>query len=182
MLCLAVLMLLLPLLVAVDPAAAPLRTPRLVHPPAGWMAWESFRTGVTEGLIRNTTDVMVRDGWLAAGYDTVHIDDGWTAQERDSTGRIVPDESKFPSGMAALADYVHARGMRLGIYSSASPRTCAGFVGSMGHEAVDAQTFVDWKIDYLKMDSCHTGLNGTAAANARAASYRARNGRRPREY
>ena len=110
------------------------------------MAWESFRTNVDEWLIRNTTDAMVRDGWLAAGYDTVHIDDGWTAKARDTAGRLVPDAVKFPSGMAALADYVHKRGMRLGIYSSASATTCAGFVGSAGHEAIDAQTFVEWKI------------------------------------
>eukprot|EP01051_Picozoa_sp_SAG22_P020735 SAG22_NODE_4311_length_1308_cov_1.614557_1_plen_263_part_01 len=147
--------------------------PRLMHPPMGWMAWESFRTGVSEALVRNTTDIMVRDGWLAAGYDTVHIDDGWTAQRRDSRGRIVADSAKFPSGMAALSDYVHERGMRLGIYSSASARTCAGFIGSEGREAQDARVLENWKTDYLKMDACNNGLSGPPAAAARAASYRA---------
>merc|ERR1719397_1535006 len=88
---------------------------------------------------------MVAGGWLKAGYDGVHIDDCWPAQDRDpSTKKLLPDPVKFPSGIKALADYVHSKGMKLGIYSSASPRTCAGYPGSEGHEELDAATFEEW--------------------------------------
>jgi alpha-galactosidase len=98
----------------------------LSSPPLGWMAWESYRTNVNEWLIRNTSDAMVKDGYLDAGFDTVHIDDGWMLKTRDDNGKFIADPAKFPSGMLALANYVHANGMKLGIYSAASKETCAG--------------------------------------------------------
>jgi len=129
-------------------------------PPMGWMDWEAYRCNVNEALIRNTTDAMVSEGWLKAGYDSVHIDDCWPAMERDSkTHHLLPDPVKFPSGIKALADYVHSKGLKLGLYSSASPRTCAGYPGSEGHEDLDAATFEEWGVDYLKFDACQKDLD-----------------------
>jgi len=130
---------------------------RVPLPPMGWMDWEIYRCDISEELIRNTTDAMVAGGWLQAGYDTVHIDDCWANKVRDSQDRLEADPSRFPSGMKALVDYVHAKGMKLGIYSAAAPLTCAKFQpGSQGYEAIDAQTFIEWGVDYLKFDGCQT--------------------------
>ena len=131
----------------------------------GWMAWEAYRTNVNEGLVRNTTMVMVRDNWLASGYDTVHIDDGWSLPTRDPvTNEIRADPSKFPNGIASLASFVHSHGMKLGLYSSASPVTCAGYMGSEGHESQDAKTFASWGVDYLKYDACQKNRTRLAAS------------------
>eukprot|EP00013_Stygamoeba_regulata_P010039 CAMPEP_0177676140 /NCGR_PEP_ID=MMETSP0447-20121125/27613_1 /TAXON_ID=0 /ORGANISM="Stygamoeba regulata, Strain BSH-02190019" /LENGTH=360 /DNA_ID=CAMNT_0019184649 /DNA_START=236 /DNA_END=1318 /DNA_ORIENTATION=+ len=104
------------------------------------------------------TDHLVNDGYLAVGYDTVHIDDCWMRQDppRDSSGRLQADPTRFPSGMAALADYMHARGVKFGLYTAESARTCAGFPASAGNETVDAATFAAWGVDYLKVDGCGT--------------------------
>lgn len=136
--------------------------------PMGWMDWEVYRCNINEEIIRNTTEAMVAGGWLQAGYDTVHIDDCWAEKERDAEGRLVPDASRFPSGIKALADWVHSRGMKLGLYSAAAPMTCAKFQpGSQGNEALDARTFQEWGVDYLKFDACQSDVD------ALAASYRA---------
>ena len=106
-------------------------------PPMGWNSWNKFGCDVSEQLIRETADAMVRSGMRDAGYQYVNIDDCWHGQ-RDSLGFIQPDPARFPSGMKALADYVHAHGLKLGIYSDAGSKTCGGKPGSRGYERQDA--------------------------------------------
>jgi alpha-galactosidase len=132
-------------------------------PPMGWNSWNRFGCNVSEQLIRETADAMVSTGMRDAGYQYVNIDDCWHGQ-RDSLGNIHPDPERFPGGMKALADYVHARGLRLGIYSDAGSKTCGGRPGSQGHEYQDALQYARWGIDYLKYDWCNT--NGRNAPEA----------------
>jgi alpha-galactosidase len=124
-------------------------------PPMGWNSWNTFGCDINEQLIRDTADIIVESGMRDAGYEYVNIDDCWMAPERDAEGRLQPDPVDFPNGIAALADYVHARGLKLGIYSSAGTETCQGLPASLGHEQIDAQTFADWGVDYLKYDNCN---------------------------
>ncbi|NUS65889.1 MAG: alpha-galactosidase [Saccharothrix sp.] len=139
------------------------RTPQL-----GWNNWNSFGCDVTESLVRQTADVMVSSGMAAAGYSYVNIDDCWSENSRDSSGNLVASRAKFPSGMKALADYVHGKGLKLGIYSSAGVTTCAGYPASLGNEQRDANLWASWGIDYLKYDNCgdHRGLSGQARYTA----------------
>ncbi len=120
-------------------------------PPMGWNSWNFFAGRVTDRDIRNAADQLVATGMKDAGYVYINIDDTWEG-ERDSNG-VLHSNSKFP-GMKALADYVHSKGLKLGIYSSPGPQTCAGYAGSLGHEAQDAQLYASWGIDYLKYDLC----------------------------
>jgi alpha-galactosidase len=120
-------------------------------PPMGWNSWNHFAGKVDDSTIRATADLMVSTGMRDAGYVYVNIDDTWEGT-RDADGHI-HSNSKFPD-MKALADYVHARGLKLGIYSSPGPKTCAGIEGSFGHEQDDANTYAAWGIDYLKYDLC----------------------------
>ncbi len=124
-------------------------------PPMGWNSWNKFASEVSERLIRETVDAMATNGMKSAGYQYINIDDSWQG-ERDSQGFIQPDAKRFPSGMKALADYVHSQGLKLGIYSDAGTKTCAGRPGSRGHEYQDAQTYARWGVDYLKYDWCDT--------------------------
>lgn len=124
-------------------------------PPMGWNSWNDFGCNVSEKLIKETADAMVASGMKDAGYVYVNIDDCWHG-ERDSLGFIHPDPQKFPSGMKALVDYVHAKGLKLGIYSDAGTKTCGGKPGSRGYEYQDALTYAKWGIDYLKYDWCNT--------------------------
>ncbi|HEX6354900.1 NPCBM/NEW2 domain-containing protein [Actinophytocola sp.] len=126
-------------------------------PPMGFNNWNATGCAIDETLIRATADIFVSTGLREAGYEYVNIDDCWAEQERDpETGRYVPHRERFPSGIEALADYVHARGLKLGIYTSAGTLTCARTMpGSLDHEEVDAQTFADWGVDYLKYDNCN---------------------------
>jgi alpha-galactosidase len=123
-------------------------------PPMGWSSWNHFARNVTAADVKAAADAMVSSGMRDAGYLYVNIDDAWEG-ERDAQGRI-HSNAKF-SDMKALAQYVHGKGLKLGIYSSPGPKTCAGFEGSMGHEREDAQTYADWGIDYLKYDLCTFG-------------------------
>jgi alpha-galactosidase len=123
-------------------------------PPMGWNSWNHFATRVTEADVRAAADAMVASGMRDAGYVYINIDDTWEGQ-RDAQGNIQPN-SKFPD-MKALADYVHSKGLKLGIYSSPGPKTCAGYPGSYGHEQQDANTYAKWGIDYLKYDLCSYG-------------------------
>ncbi len=133
-------------------------------PPLGWNSWNTFRCGINESLIEHTADAMVSSGMRDAGYRYVVVDDCWVASQRTSTGELQADPVRFPSGMRALGDYLHARGLLFGIYSSPSEATCAqtygtypGRTGSRGHEQIDASTFADWGVDYLKYDWCAPG-------------------------
>lgn len=120
-------------------------------PPMGWNSWNYFAEKVDDKGVRAAADQLVATGMMDAGYVYVNIDDTWEG-ERDPNGVLHPN-SKFPD-MKALADYVHARGLKLGIYSSPGPKTCAGYEGSLGHEFQDAQMYASWGIDYLKYDLC----------------------------
>ena len=123
-------------------------------PPMGWNSWNHFAGRIDDKTVRAAADAMVSSGMKAAGYQYIVIDDTW-AGKRDDQGFIHPNE-KFPD-MKALADYVHSKGLKLGIYSSPGPRTCAGYEGSLGHEEQDAQTYASWGMDYLKYDWCQSG-------------------------
>lgn len=132
-------------------------------PPMGWNSWNRFACDVNEELIRATADAMVSSGMKDAGYQYVNIDDCWHG-ERDSLGFIQPDPTRFPSGMKALADYIHSKGLKLGIYSDAGWKTCGGKPASRGHEYQDAITYAQWGVDYLKYDWCNTeALNAEGA-------------------
>ncbi len=124
-------------------------------PPMGWNSWNKFACdGINEQVIRKTADDMVSSGMKDAGYEYVVIDDCWQV-DRDSSGFIVADPKKFPSGIKALADYVHNKGLKFGIYSCAGRRTCAGRPASRGHEYQDAIAYARWGVDYLKLDWCN---------------------------
>jgi alpha-galactosidase len=158
------------LLIGAAPADAQKYEELAWTPPMGWNSWNHFGCDVNEALIRETADAMVSSGMRDAGYLYVNIDDCWHG-ERDENGFIRPDPDRFPSGMQALADYVHAKGLRLGIYSDAGWKTCAGRPGSRGYEFQDALSYAHWGIDYLKYDWCNTGglnVEGAYQTMARA--------------
>ncbi|XP_058100010.1 alpha-galactosidase 1-like [Magnolia sinica] len=124
-------------------------------PPMGWNSWNHFRCKIDEKTIKETADALVSTGLAKLGYHYVNIDDCWAESNRDLKGNLVSKQSTFPSGIKALADYVHGKGLKLGIYSDAGYSTCSGTMpGSLGHEEQDAQTFASWGIDYLKYDNC----------------------------
>ena len=124
-------------------------------PPLGWNSWNKFGCNVSEQLIRETADAMVASGLRDAGYRYVNIDDCWQGG-RDEHGDLYPDAKRFPSGIKALADKLHAQGLKLGIYSDVGSKTCGGYPASRGHEYQDAKTFAGWGVDYLKYDWCNT--------------------------
>jgi len=132
-------------------------------PPMGWNSWNKFGCNVGEDLIKSMADAMVASGMKDAGYEYVVIDDCWQVS-RDSNGNIVADPKRFPSGIKALADYVHSKGLKFGIYSDAGSQTCAGRPGSRGHEFQDALQYAAWGVDYLKYDWCNTGTEDAQAA------------------
>ena len=134
-------------------------------PPMLWMSWQRYRCTIdceqfpndciSEKLIREQAERMKNDGWLQAGYDTIVIDDCWNMHYRDpETNRLVPDVKRFPNGMKHLADYVHSLGLKFGMYGDYGTFTCERYPASMGYEKIDATTFAEWEIDYLKFDGC----------------------------
>ncbi|WP_245812376.1 NPCBM/NEW2 domain-containing protein [Actinophytocola xinjiangensis] len=151
----ALLVTVLTLLIGFAPPATAEKPPLAPTPPMGWNSWNRFGCDIDENLIRQTADAMVTSGMTAAGYEYVNIDDCWMAPTRDAAGRLAPDPVRFPNGIAALADYVHAKGLKLGLYSSAGTHTCQGLPASLDHEVTDARTFAEWGVDLLKYDNCH---------------------------
>jgi alpha-galactosidase len=132
-------------------------------PAMGWNSWNTFACNIDEELIKQTADLMVSTGMRDAGYIYLNLDDCWHG-ERDSLGFIHCDPRRFPSGMEALSEYVHSKGLKLGIYSDAGWKTCGGKPGSRGYEFQDAITYASWGIDYLKYDWCNTdNLNAEEA-------------------
>ena len=135
----------------------------------GWNSWNAFAcNGLTESVVKSTADAFISTGMKDVGYEYVNLDDCWM-DGRDSSGKFKWNASKFPSGIPSLAEYVHGKGLKIGIYSTPNTKTCAGLyggytggVGSAGHETQDAQTFADWGIDYLKYDKCQGQLSGFA--------------------
>jgi hypothetical protein len=131
-------------------------------PPMGWMTWNLFKGDISEQLIKETADAMVEHGFRDAGYEYIFIDDLWQGG-RDRHNNIIPDPKKFPNGIKALADYVHSKGLKLGIYSDAAQLTCGGWTASYGFEEQDARTFASWGIDYLKYDYCNAPEDSATA-------------------
>ena len=128
--------------------------------PMGWNSWNTFARDISEELIFQIADVMASEGYRDAGYEYLVIDDCWSEKKRDRSGRLVPDPVKFPHGMKAVADYVHAKGLKFGMYSAAGVRTCAGYPGSYDYEYIDAATFAEWGVDFLKYDFCTFPASG----------------------
>ena len=130
------------------------------RPPLGWNSWNTFGEHINDRLIREMADCMVEQGWLSAGYEYLVIDDCWSLRERDENGLLVPDPEKFPCGMKAVADYVHSKGLKFGMYSCAGVMTCASYPSSYDHEFTDAKTFASWGVDFLKYDFCNFPESG----------------------
>jgi alpha-galactosidase len=128
-------------------------------PPMGFNNWNSThcRADFNEQMVKGIADIFVAKGLKDAGYEYVNLDDCWALPQRDGAGKLVPDPVRFPSGIKAVADYVHSKGLKFGIYTSAGTRTCdsTGFPGALGHEYSDARQFADWGVDYLKYDNCN---------------------------
>jgi alpha-galactosidase len=134
-------------------------------PPMGWNSWNKFACTIDEKTVRGVADAMVASGMRDAGYQYVVVDDCWHGK-RDDNGFITSDPGKFPSGIKALADYIHSKGLKFGIYSDAGMKTCGGHPGSQGHEYQDAITYARWGVDYLKYDWCWTGSRNAEEAYA----------------
>lgn len=147
---------------AAKPAAEPdLRLPDGLAktPPMGFNNWNSThcRAEFDHEMVKGIADIFVERGLKDAGYEYVNLDDCWALPERDANGKLVPDPARFPDGIKAVADYVHSKGLKFGIYTSAGTKTCntAGFPGALGHEESDAMQFAEWGVDYLKYDNCN---------------------------
>lgn len=132
-------------------------------PPMGWNSWNKFACNVSEKLIKEMADAMVTSGMRDAGYVYLVIDDCWQI-DRDAQGNILPDPQRFPSGMKALADYVHSKGLKFGLYSDAGTLTCQKRPGSRGYEFQDARQYAAWGVDYLKYDWCSTSTQNPPAS------------------
>jgi len=129
-------------------------------PPMGWNSWNHFGCDVSAQLIRETADAMVKGGMRDAGYQYLVIDDCWQVA-RDAAGRLVADSVRFPGGMKLLAEYVHSKGLKFGLYTDAGRQTCQRRPGTYGSEEIDARTFAEWGVDYVKEDWCNSeGLDG----------------------
>ena len=124
-------------------------------PPMGWNSWNHFACDVSAQLIRETADAMAKGGMRDAGYQYLVIDDCWQVA-RDAAGRLVADSVRFPGGMKPLADYVHSKGLKFGLYTDAGRQTCQRRPGTYGSEEIDARTFAEWGVDYVKEDWCNS--------------------------
>ncbi|XP_071376918.1 alpha-galactosidase A [Centroberyx affinis] len=155
----------LTLVVLVSHVAQGLDNGLALKPTMGWLHWERFMCNIdcdtdpdnciSERLYMQMADVMVKEGWQDAGYEYVCIDDCWPSHQRDAQGRLQADPKRFPGGIKKLADYIHSKGLKLGIYGDVGTNTCAGYPGSLGYYETDAQTFADWGVDLLKFDGCY---------------------------
>ena len=158
-------------------ASAAAQKPQLAQtPPMGWMSWETFRCEIdcavhpdaciNERLYKQMADALKTDGYVAAGYKTISIDDCWESGTpgvlRRPGEQLTMNATRFPSGPKSLADYIHARGAKFGIYSDEGTQTCQGYYGSQGYEDLDAKTFASWGVDYLKLDGCNNDAQGFA--------------------
>jgi alpha-galactosidase len=153
-------------LIPAAPAAA-LGNGLALTPPMGWNDWNTFGCNISAQLVEQTADTIASAGLQAAGYQYVNIDDCWMSKSRSSSGHLVPDPAKFPGGITAVANYVHDKGLKLGIYESAGTATCAGYPGSLNHETTDAADFAAWGVDYLKYDNCNNqGVDWKVRYNA----------------
>lgn len=134
----------------------------------GWMTWQRFRCNtdcvndpencISERLIKEMADLLVSEGYLASGYEYLIVDDCWLNHSRDANGKLMPDLKRFPSGIRNLADYVHSKGLKFGIYEDFGTLTCGGYPGSIDHLELDANTFAQWTVDYVKLDGCYADV------------------------
>ncbi len=162
---LLVLVAFITLIMTPPPAAHALENGLAKTPPMGWNSWNKFACeGLNEKVVRQAADTMVANGMKDAGYQYVNLDDCWQSA-RDAQGNILADPATFPSGIKALADYVHSKGLKLGLYTDVGTLTCAGRRGSVGHEYQDALQYAKWGVDYLKEDWCHTLPNQNAESS-----------------
>jgi len=129
-------------------------------PPMGWNSWNCFAKDINEKQIKDIADIMVSSGMRDAGYEYLVLDDAWMDSIRDESGRLQADLEKFPSGMKAIGDYIHSKGLKFGIYECRGYLTCQQLPGSFEHEEIDMQTFADWGVDYIKLDACFAERNG----------------------
>ncbi len=129
-------------------------------PPMGFNTWNAFQADINEPLIKALADAMVDSGMRDAGYEYLVLDDGWMAKSRDVDGNLVADPNKFPSGMKAIGDYIHSKGLKFGIYEDRGRMTCQQLPGSFKHEQADMSLFASWGVDYIKLDSCFAESNG----------------------
>lgn len=143
-------------------AAFNTRAQQAALPPMGWMSWNLLADKVNEKEVKAMADAMISSGMAAAGYQYIFIDDGWQGG-RDNKNNLIPDPAKFPSGVPALAQYLHSRGLKLGMYSDAAQLTCAGYTASLGFEEQDAKTLAAWGVDYLKYDYCNAPEDSATA-------------------
>ncbi|XP_014775432.1 alpha-N-acetylgalactosaminidase [Octopus bimaculoides] len=138
-------------------------------PPMGWLSWERFRCNIdcdndpdnciSEKLFMQMADHVAADGFRDVGYEYINIDDCWLAKERDAKGRLQADPKRFPNGIKKLAQYIHSKGLKLGIYEDFGRKTCGGFPGSEFFLNIDAETFAEWEVDFLKLDGCYANTN-----------------------
>ncbi|KAL4230660.1 hypothetical protein ACF0H5_011036 [Mactra antiquata] len=141
-------------------------------PPMGWLSWERYRCNIdcikdpdnciSEKLYLDMADLLVKEGYKDVGYEYVNIDDCWASKERGPDGSLVPDPDRFPHGIKYLADIIHSKGLKLGIYGDFGTKTCGGYPGSKFYLQLDAQTFADWGVDMLKLDGCYTNTEDMA--------------------
>jgi len=135
-------------------------------PPMGWLAWQRFRCNtdcendprfcISETLFKEMADIMVSEGYLEAGYNFISLDDCWLDKVRGPDGRLQPDPVRFPNGIRALSDYMHSRGLGFGIYADYGTFTCSGYPGILNNLEIDAATFAEWQVDYVKLDGCYS--------------------------
>ncbi len=142
-------------------------------PPMGWNSWNAFGLEINSKIVMNVADSMLTKGMADAGYEYIVIDDGWQI-DRDADGRIIADSTRFPEGIKFLSDYVHARGLKFGIYTCCGTKTCGGRPGSYGYETIDANTYAGWEVDFIKEDWCFTdGLDTRTQYNIMSDAIRA---------
>ncbi|EDV27039.1 uncharacterized protein TRIADDRAFT_23253 [Trichoplax adhaerens] len=138
-------------------------------PPMGWLAWERFRCNIdcknnpdnciSQKLFTDMADHLAKDGYRDVGYNYINVDDCWMAKKRNKNGRLYADKERFPKGIKYLAEYMHKRGLKLGIYGDFGTKTCGGYPGSEFHLQTDAETFANWKVDSLKLDGCNSNTS-----------------------
>ncbi|MBA3707162.1 MAG: glycoside hydrolase family 27 protein, partial [Bacteroidetes bacterium] len=133
-------------------------------PPMGWNSWNYHLADINETIIKETADAIISSGMKSAGYEYIIIDDGWLTNIRDANGNLQFNKSIFPNGIKSVADYIHSKGLKIGIYEDVGSQTCQGLPGSKGYEQKDMNLFASWGIDFVKMDWCNT--NGQTAKDS----------------
>ena len=140
--------------VAVMPAEKGKKDLPIKAPPMGFNSWNYYHCNIDENIVKQMVDTFITTGMAEVGYSYVNIDDCWQVARDPVTGVIIPDPARFPSGMKALSDYAHSKGLKFGLYTARGSGTCQRRPGSLNYEFIDAATYCDWGIDYIKIDAC----------------------------